>query len=544
MNRLKIITKYFIKNALEEMFASSKMKPVFIVVLMIFVVSMISMPFTLMIGEGYKSFHSMGQEGVLLAILLSVGATVAFLFGIYTIMNVFYFSDDIEVLLPLPFKSSEIVFGKFTAVLINMYIYTSMLVLPLIVYGVVSGASFIYYLYAIIVLIITPILPMILASLVCMALMRFTSLSKHKDAFKMFTGCLSLILIVAFNFFTSNSGRNMTSEQMLQKFSKGNNNMMDMMTGIFITNKFSSYGLLYNNEIKGLLYIMLSLILSIIIFITYYYIGGKLYLKGIIGISESYSKRENILENGKANNLIKVNSPIKALVKRDIKVVLRTPQFFINCIAMIVYMPAILGVAMLSRGQLSKFRSLLNNGTGWYGIAIAISFIVGALCIMCGGAGLTALSREGKDFIVSKYIPVSYKTQLHSKILSSLCINELGAAIVTLVLILVGASPILLLLGIISSIGSIALITLFGMYIDFRSPKLDWENERAMFKNNYMPLLIMLIVFLLGIILVIAAIFLKNYIIIFSISIVIVIIGSWILYRGLVKLAYKVYNGN
>ena len=98
---------------------------------------------------------------------------------------------------------------------------------------------------------------MILASLICMALMRFTSLSKHKDAFRMFTGCLSLILIVVFNFFTSGSGRNMTSEQMIQKFAEGNNSMMDMMTGIFITNKFSSYGLLYNNEFKGLLYIII-----------------------------------------------------------------------------------------------------------------------------------------------------------------------------------------------------------------------------------------------------------------------------------------------
>ena len=544
MNRRKIITKYFIKDALDEMFASSKMKPVFIIILMIFVVSMISMPFTVMIGEGYESFHSMGQEGVLLAIVLSVGSTISFFFGIYTIMNVFYFSEDIEAILPLPFKSSEIVFGKFIAVLLNMYIYTTMIILPLIVYGIVSKANVMYYLYGIIVFMIMPVLPMILASLICMALMRFTSLSKHKDAFRMFTGCASLILIVVFNFFTSGSARHMTSKQILEKFSEGNNNMIDMMTGIFITNKFSSYGLLYNNELRGLINILLSLLLSILIFIVYYNIGGKLYLKGIMGISESYSKRENILENGKANKLINTSSPLKALVMRDIKIILRTPQFFINCVAMIFYMPAIMGVAMLSGGQLSEFRKLLSNGTEWYSIAIVVAFIGGTACVMTGGASATALSREGKDFIVSKYIPVDYKTQLYSKIISSLYINELGAVIVALILILVGASPILFLLGTIASIGSIGLITLFGLFIDFRSPKLNWENEKAMFKKNYMPLLIMLIVFLLGVLLVIAAIVLKNYIIIFGISMAIVFIGSLILYKGLVKHAYKVYNEN
>jgi len=443
MNRLKVITKYFIKNALEEMFVSNKIKPVFMVILMILLGSLISLPFTIMVGEGYESFHAVGQEGLLLAIILSIGSTVTFFFGIYTIMNVFYFSDDIEVILPLPFKSSEIVFGKFAAVLINMYIYTAMLVLPFIAYGVTSSSGFMYYLYAIIVLIITPILPMILASLICMALMRFTSLSKHKDAFKMFTGCISLVLVVAFNSFNSNSGRSMSSQQVLQKFAEGNNNMMDTMTGIFITNRFSAYGLLYNNEIKGLLYILLALVLSIIIFIIYYNIGGKLYLKGVIGLSEAYSERENILENGKADKLITISSPIKALVKKDIRIIFRTPQFFINCVAMIFYMPAILGVAMLSGDKLSKIRTLLISGTDWDALVIAVAFIAGTVCVMTGGAGGTALSREGKDFIVSKYIPVGYKTQLYSKIISSLCINEIGAIIVTLGLILVGTGPIL-----------------------------------------------------------------------------------------------------
>ncbi|WP_297426378.1 hypothetical protein [Clostridium sp.] len=542
MNRLKLITRYFVRNALEEMFASSKLKPIFIVILMMIIISMISLPFTIMIGASYDSFHSVGQEGALLAFVLSIGATVSFFFGIYIIMNVFYFAEDIEVILPLPFKSSEIVFGKFIAVLINMYIYTGMLILPLIAYGIASKANFLYYLYGVIVVIITPILPMILASVICMVLMRFTSLSKHKDAFRMFTGCVTLILIIGFNYLNSNSGRNMNSQQLLEKFSQGHNNLMDMMTGIFITNKFSSYALLYNNEVKGLLNILIALTLSIIIFIVYYFVGGKLYLKGIVGISEAYSKRENILETGDARKLNKISSPLKALIKKDIKIVLRTPQFFINCVAMIFYMPAILGMGFVSHGDLSKFADVLNKNTHWYGIAIVIAFIGGTTCVMTGGAAATALSREGKDFIVSKYIPIDYKTQLHSKIISSLCINEIGTLIIAVGLILVKAAPILFLLGVISSLGSILLITLFGIYMDFRSPKLEWENERAMFKKNYLPLLIMLIVFILGVLLVIAALLIKSYLVIFGICMFAVLVGSGILYRSLIKHAYKIYN--
>lgn len=81
---------------------------------------------------------------------------------------------------------------------------------------------------------------------------------------------------------------------MIQRFSDGNNSAISTLNDIFITSRFSSNGLLYNNDIRGLLNILMSLCLSLIIFIIYYYIGGKLYLKGVIGISETYSKRENI----------------------------------------------------------------------------------------------------------------------------------------------------------------------------------------------------------------------------------------------------------
>lgn len=543
MNKLKIVTKYFVKNALREMLGSSKRKPASLIALMIFAISMVSMPFTMMVKVGYEGFHAAGQEGMLLSIIISAGAAISFFLGIYTIMNVFYFSDDIEVLLPLPIKSSELVIGKFLAILVSMYIYAAMLVLPLITYGIVSKASLIYYLYLILLLLILPVFPMILASIICMILMRFTNFSKHKDGFRMVTGCIALVLIVAFNYLNSSSRGNMTQEQILLKFAQGHNSMMNAVSDIFVTDKFSLYGLLYNNEIRGLLYMLLALILNVGIFIIYSYIGGKLYLKGIIGISESYSKRENVLANGKADKIIKSNSPLKALIMKDIKIMFRTPTYFINCIAMIFYMPAILGVAMLSRGNVVNIRNLLVNGnTSFYGFVIVGAFILASMSIMTGGASATALSREGRDFMVSKHIPVSYEIQLYSKIASSLCINGIGVIIVAGVLILIGSSPILFILGILVAIVAIVAISLLGLFIDFKSPKLEWENEKAMFKKNYIPFLIILIIMALSAILISLNIVVNNYMMTFGICIITLFIGSYILYRLLVKAAYKVYN--
>lgn len=541
MNRTWVISKYFVKNALEEMLANKKMKAPIVAIIMLAIVMCISLPFCGLVGGLYSSFKTLGQEGMLISMLLLSGGIVIFFFGIFTVMNIFYFSNDIEYMLPLPFKSSQIILGKFLAVMINMCIYSGILILPLITYGVKSGSGITYYIYVIICLAILPIFPMVLASIICMTLMRFTSLSKHKDVFKMVTGCLALVLVVVMNLFFQSSNADSSPDAMVELISKGNNSGMKMLTGLFVTNKFSANALLNSSNMSGLTNILLAILFSVCIFVAYYIVGGKLYLKGVIGISESFSKRENILA-GDTQKLIKESSPIRTLVIKDIKIILRTPQFFINCIAMLFYMPAILGVMILSRGGAENIRNFINQGDKWNAIFLVIVFVGSVLCISSGGAGFSALSREGKDFTIAKYIPVDYKEQLNAKIISSLCINGFSALIVIAIILILKLNPIITVLGGVVSIATVILITLFGMYTDFKSPKLDWEDERSMFKNNWMPLLIMFLMLIAGGLLALLAYFVKNYFIIFIVILILDIVISIAFYDRLVLLADKIYN--
>lgn len=539
MKRLKLLTKYFLKNALEETFGKSKIKTWLMVLGMIVIIALLSMPFAFIVGALYEPFAAVGQEGYLLSILLFLGATVTFIFGINTIMNTFYFSNDVEQILPLPFKGSQIVFGKFLSVLIDMYLYAGILVLPLIAYGVASKAGFVYYIYALLALIITPILPMILASLICMVLMRFTSLSKHKDAFRMLSGTLMFALIIGFNIF-SQSRRSDSDEAMVNLISSGNNSLMDSITNVLITSKFAARGLLYSNELKGLLFILAALVISIAAFGIYYIIGGNLYYKGIVGSSETYSKRENIFKGKNSDKIARTSSPIKALVMRDIKIVFRTPQFFINCIVMLVYMPAIMGMGLFTRG--SGIGELLSKSTDYYGYALVAAFGFATLAISTGGAASSAVSREGKDFMVSRYIPVSTKDQLKSKIISSLLVNEIGTVIVIGMMIGLGLPLVLMIFGTIVSIASIFVISLLELYLDYRSPRLDWETEKAMFKKNYLPLILLLVVMIIAGLLCALTFLVKNYLIVFAVMIIIIVAVGFIIYPNLQKVADKTYN--
>lgn len=539
MKRLKLLTKYFLKNALAETFGKSKINPWLIALGMVLCIGLLSMPFAFIVGSLYGPLASIGQEGYLLSILLFVGATITFIFGINTIMNTFYFSNDVEQILPLPFKGSQIIFGKFLSVLIDMYMYAVFLLLPLIAYGIASKATLIYYIYVVLALVVTPILPMIVASLICMFLMRFTSLAKHKDAFRMFCGTLMLAGIVAFNMFTQ-SGAVGSDESMANLMASGNNSLMDTVTNVLITSKFASRGLLYSGELKGLLFIMAALIISIAAFGIYYIVGGNLYYKGIVGSSETYSKKENIFKEKNVDKFVRTSSPVKALVMRDIKIVFRTPQFFINCIVMLVYMPAIMGMGLFARG--SNIGELLSESTKYYGFALVAAFGFATLAIATGGAASTAISREGKDFMVSRYIPVSSKEQLLSKIISSLLVNELGAVIVIGMMVALGLPLILIILGTVIAILSILVISLIELYLDYKSPRLDWETEKAMFKKNYLPLILLLVVMIIAGLLCGLTFLVKNYLIIFAVMIIIIVAVMLIIYPKLEKVADKTYN--
>lgn len=544
MSRISILTKYFLQNSFQEMYSKKKGKIIFIIVLLLFCVFSFSVPFVTMVIFNYEPLYAAGKEDLLMSAILFSASSIVFVLGIYSVMNTFYFADDINEIMPLPFKSSEIVAAKFITAMVNMYVYTAIMVLPLITYGIISHANIIYYLYAAIVFIICPAVPMILSSSICMLIMRFTNMSKHKDLFRMFTGCMSLVLIILFNVVNRKmSGDAGSSQNLLNTLSDGQSIGIKIINSIFISNKLSSYGLVFNNEIKGFLYILGVLVFNVVLFIIYYAIAQKLYLKSIIGMSESFGKREDVLKGSKADKKLKRNSVLKALVIKDLKTVFRTPQYFINCVAIIFYMPAIMSISFLTgENKLSDLSIFLNSDLRNFAYVIAGCFVFGGICILTGGAANTALSREGKDLQVSKYIPVSYKTLLKSKIISSLCINEIGAIMACVLLIILKVNLILLILGTITSMLSILLITMIGLYLDFKSPNVSWKSEKSLFKKNYFVLIAMLIEFILGGIIFVISLFVKNFVIMFLISAVITIIASLLFNKSLIKLAYEVYN--
>ena len=75
--------------------------------------------------------------------------------------------------------------------------------IPLVMYGILTGAGIVYYLTMTLAVILLPILPVLLISMLVMFIMSFAKLTKNRNRFQLFTTLLILSIIIALSVSTS-----------------------------------------------------------------------------------------------------------------------------------------------------------------------------------------------------------------------------------------------------------------------------------------------------------------------------------------------------
>ena len=155
-----------------------------------FMIGMISYGMTLSLVEA--NHLSEGINFILYAVNL-----FAFIFSINVVLNVFYFSSDIDRLLPMPFKDREIIGAKFFNTLINENFIEFILIASSLIGFFIAGKLDIYAIFIILLAVLTmPILPLIYSSIICMIFMFLTKRITNKDLVSKFSNILLILALV------------------------------------------------------------------------------------------------------------------------------------------------------------------------------------------------------------------------------------------------------------------------------------------------------------------------------------------------------------
>ncbi|SDP24138.1 putative ABC transporter permease subunit [Halobacillus aidingensis] len=432
------------------------------------------------IGNMYAALEPIGNEGVILG-LLFVMMTFIFCFtSIGTVLSSFYFAEDVESFISLPFQPYQILFGKSAVPFLSLYGLNTILLLPsLVFYGIHSGSGVLYYLLGFIVWALTPIIPFVLTAIVLMFIMRFANISKNKDRTKVLVGLLGFVFAIGINVLVRlDSGTGNAAEMLTQQ-----NALLELVTKFFPTAYFSSIALTDIGSWTGLFYFLLFVALSLGAILLFLTVGQRFYFKGVLGLSGG--KRSEFDEE-KVQKHVKQQSILMSLWKKEIRIIFRTPTFFTQIVVQSLFFPVFLIIIMMldPNGPLTGWGTQLNVIEGKKVILGMFGLTVVALGI--NPASFSSVSRDGKSWFNHLYLPIPASKVILSKLLVSFFMNFLSILLLSLAALIVLKVPFIIwFLWFVISLITGWIASIAGLIIDLYTPKLNWTDEREVFKGRF-----------------------------------------------------------
>ena len=490
MDKVIKLTKIFLKNSFSNMDArmgiSTKSKSKIIVYGLLFLYFaglIIFLGYNLL--DGLIAIH---QETIFVGMILFMIFGLAIIQTIFSSINILYFTKDSEYLLPLPLKPYQIILARTNVMLIAEYLIIFLIgFIPLVMYGILTGAGIVYYLTMILAVILVPILPVLLISMLVMFIMSFAKLTKNRNRFQLFATLLVLAVIIAISISTSGMKQDLTNEEMAQMVVQANG-MIELVKGYVPTVDYLMEALTTNSLFTAIVEVLKTLGITIIGFIVYMLIAQKIYFKGLVG---------NLFGGGASSSNKEVNQKeyrnsklYKSYVGKEFKNMARNPVFLMQCLIPAVLIPIIMVVVVyaglnsdgMELEQITQIMQQMPANTFFIACIIlgVIQFFTMFIYI-----SITAISRDGENAVFMKYIPVSLYKQYMYKIIPNIIMN-----IVTIIITL-GMAEYLLNLPVITLIALFVVATIMGILqsiamiiVDLKRPKLNWDSEYAVAKQN------------------------------------------------------------
>lgn len=418
-------------------------------------------------------------------------------------MSVLFLAKDIEYLLPMPLSPWQIAGAKLCTVLLYEYITTAAVGIPMLAgIGTAAHHGIAYFLFAALVLLALPILPVIYGCLLGVLILPLTTKLRRKEAVTTLFSILIILLASGAGLLFSYFGETLGSLD-IAAIITGNKQLLIQAEYIFPNLLLAGRALKSTAPAMLLLYV-LTAAAAILVFLL---AGNRFYLKAVSGMNEVSQKREK-LSAAEEMRALKTSGIVKSCALREWKLLVRTPVYFLNCVLSAFLVPVILLAALIvpllgNMEELQKFLPQVSQlfqmfGTDQLsGVLMLTVFALTTLFCTMNLSAATCISREGSNFIEMKYIPVPYKKQLQGKMLCAVSLSFAATLPYTFLLVFAGAvilkTPVWLLLPALAiNVFTVFTVSYFQLLGDLWKPKLSWTSEQAAVKQNFIAMLTML----------------------------------------------------
>ncbi|WKY47230.1 hypothetical protein Q5O24_12815 [Eubacteriaceae bacterium ES3] len=439
-------------------------------------------------GAFYAGLSYVGQTSAFLVFGFVMTTMLIIIFGIMQVLSEFYFSKNIEELIPLPLSPEKLILGKFTAILASEYIFTLIAYLPvLVIYGIAQGMGLLYALLCLPVIIALPIMPLALLTALFMLIMKGSSIKGRQDVIQMLFSIFFVAAILGLQFYFSSQLSTSSDgdiQEILNTMLANSQMLLNQIAYLVPASFLVAWGLNAITPMSVVWIVLLLLLAGVSLFILVQ-VGKRFYLSSLV--SGTITQKSKVLsEEQRQKKIHKNRSKALAIFFMDMQNMLRTPIFLFNNVSVVVIVPIclLLGLTFsgLNQSDLAELQNFYNE------MPFIATYILIGIFIFFGATSATtatSFSREGRASWTTRVIPVSAREQIIGRTLSALLIQGLGmvftVAVVCYILPLKVETIILaLLLGLVGSVP----ILFLGLFIDVSRPLIDWDNPQKAVKNN------------------------------------------------------------
>ena len=484
MKESMLLTKTLLKNSFRRGYNEKSKIGVYIFILLYFAI------FTLYVSNTVLTIlKDVLLEHLFIQLVLVINATIVLMQCIISSLNMFFFSNDLEYILPLPVNTKSIYGAKLNLLIATEYIFEVLIFLaPLMYFGIYMNYGILYFIKMVIVMITLPIICSSIMSFVMVRIASFLKFLKNKDRVQYMSIVMLIVILLFVSVISSgeNSNAGISDTQVLDTVFKMQGSIEEHKFVYKFINIFTEF-LVKEEFIVVLKNLGLILLMTWLTYIGLTKLNYKAYMKNI---SINFNDGKKVNTKIKVDKNIKSNALSKTYVKKEIWTIFRTPVYFMQCIVpmfivpIIIFMPFILNINNLESLDLPPLEVLKDSVVSKEGFSVII--ILMQIIFLMNIISVTAVSRDNLNASFMKTIPVSYLKQCMYKVRPAIIFNIIPLIYLFIVCIFVFDMKIqyfvatlvmLMLMNIVESY--------IGILVDLKAPKIGWDSENAVVKQNF-----------------------------------------------------------
>ena len=440
-------------------------------------------PYVFVLYLCYELVRVVGSAEHYVTLALFMTQILVLFFALISSFTVMFGRKDHELLSALPIPKRYIYMSTVLHVYASGVLSAALVLIPsMIIYGIGQGFSLQMALMLVPAIVLVPILPVCLAYLFVLLFMRLIAFCPFKEQLATVFGIAFILGYMLFNYsFSAQFGAWFSALDFGALFTDSGwfSTLMNILPGIFLARNT-----LIGNASEALLSFAMLLVVSSVLFVIMYRVGGKSFFAVRASLT-SYAARKMLRVRYKASK------PFVAYIKKEFRGLMRSPIYVMNGLLGVMMGPVML-LCFTVGGDLSAMRVIgpvLYAETGeakWLMIPVllvlGISYFVSATIAMVPAS---SYSREGLSRWVTQVVPVSAKDDFMGRMVASLLLFWCGN------LFTWGTGWVLFRFSLFE--GIFYLIPLLvtsvpcvwiSLYIDYKRPKLVWEKEAQAMKQN------------------------------------------------------------